>query len=81
MATMTDVARPAARKAARTPLWLHALNWLADRDAMHRAAHDLRNMPDEQLKDMGITREEADTNFYRQGSRRIDQVPTAFRVF
>lgn len=73
MTTQTTTARPAAHRARRTPIWLRALNWLADRDAAYRASHKLRDQPDERLDDMGITREQADTAFYTHGSRRVDQ--------
>jgi len=59
MTTMINSARPAAHKATNTPIWLRALNWLSSRDAAYRAAHALRNMPDERLADMAITRENA----------------------
>lgn len=85
MTTVTSTARPAARQATRTPIWLRALNWLADRDAAYRASRKLRNMPDERLEDMGISREEANAAFYTQGSRRADTTAkpvtlTAFRL-
>ncbi|WP_137700281.1 hypothetical protein [Marimonas lutisalis] len=62
-----------ARRAPNTPIWLRALNWLADRNAAYRASHKLRNMPDERLDDMGITRDEANAAFYHRGSRKADR--------
>ncbi|MFT7060323.1 MAG: hypothetical protein ACJASV_002840 [Pseudorhodobacter sp.] len=41
------------------PVLLRMLNWLADRDSDLRQAHKLRNMPQERLEDMGMTRKQA----------------------
>lgn len=63
MTTSINTARLTLRTATHTPVWLRALNWLVDRDAAYRASHKLRNMPDERLEDMGITREGANTAY------------------
>jgi len=61
MTTLISTARPTIRQTTDTRLWLRALNWLSVRDAAYRAAHKLRNMPDERLEDMAIPREAAKT--------------------
>lgn len=66
------------------PAWLRLLNWLARIDADHRATRKLRAMPDERLRDMGISRSETNGDFYRRGSRKADGTAapklTAFRI-
>ena len=47
------------RTAHTTPIWLRALNWLADRDAAYRETQKLKDMPAERLEDMGISQEDA----------------------
>lgn len=49
-----------------TPIWLKALNWLAEKDHSYRQAQTLRQMPSERLDDMGLTRAEADRAFLRK---------------
>lgn len=61
MTMMTNTDHLTHRRATCTSIWLRALNWVADRDAAYRASHKLRNMSDERLEDMGITREEANS--------------------
>ncbi len=82
---MTNMTNTARRATTNTPIWLRALNWLADRDAAYRSAHKLRNQTDERLQDMGITHEEANATVYQRGSRQADAnatpvTLTAFRI-
>jgi len=46
-----------------------ALNWLADRDAAHRAARKLSRMPADRLSDIGLTRDQADALDFAPASR------------
>ena len=47
------------------------LGWLVEANRRYRESVKLRNMPDERLYDMGISREEADAAFLRRfGGRR-----------
>lgn len=46
-----------------SPLLLRILNWIAARDADYRQACKLRNQDDTHLKDMGITRQQANQGF------------------
>jgi len=46
---------------AQAPLHLRALRWLMEHDRRHREALKLRGMPDERLRDMGLTRAQADS--------------------
>ncbi|MFT5362728.1 MAG: hypothetical protein ACI9VX_000346, partial [Dinoroseobacter sp.] len=46
-----------------SPLLLRILNWIAARDADYRQACKLRNQHDTHLKDMGITRQQANQGF------------------
>lgn len=80
---MTNMTKTAHRATTNTPIWLRALNWLADRDAAYRASHKLRNMPDERLEDIGITREDANAAFYQRGSHQADAnaTPVTLTVF
>lgn len=56
-------------------LFRRLLNAVLDADARYRQAHKLRNLPDERLQDMGISRQEANVAFYaRYGNRPADQV-------
>ncbi|MDU8927308.1 hypothetical protein RXV86_07920 [Alisedimentitalea sp. MJ-SS2] len=41
------------------------LAWLVECDRRYREAHKLRNLPDERLQDMGMTRSDA-KNAYRR---------------
>jgi len=52
-----------------------ALTWIVDRNAAYRQAHKLQSASHAQLKDMGMTRAEADTAFYTRsrGHRHVDQ--------
>jgi uncharacterized protein YjiS (DUF1127 family) len=50
----------------RTPIWLKALNWLAEKNGQYRQARKLEEMPDERLADLGLTRTEADSAFLRK---------------
>jgi len=52
-------------RTARTPVLLRILNWLAERDEAYRMACKLRDMPDVRLKDMGLTRQDANRAFQR----------------
>ena len=59
-----------------SPLLLRILNWIAAKDAGYRQATKLRGQPDERLKDMGITRQQADQGFYsKYGNKSADQDP------
>ncbi len=40
------------------------MNWVVEKDQTYRQARKLADMPDERLKDMGMTRRDADTAFY-----------------
>ena len=46
------------------------LGWLVEANRNYRESVKLKNMPDERLYDMGISREEADTAFLRRFSGR-----------
>lgn len=50
----------------RTPIWLNALNWLAERNYQYREARKLAELPPERLADLGLTRAEADRAFLRK---------------
>ncbi|MYM54787.1 hypothetical protein [Thalassovita mangrovi] len=52
---------------SRLPLFLRVLNWIADADCRYREKQMLKNLPDERLEDIGITREEAKLLFCRRG--------------
>ena len=45
-----------------------AIGYLIEADRRHREARKLRKMPDFRLKDMGLTREDADRAFLRRGA-------------
>ncbi|GHF54589.1 DUF1127 domain-containing protein [Seohaeicola zhoushanensis] len=47
------------------PFLLRLLDALVAWDARHRDAHKLRNMTDERLADMGMTRSDAENAFRR----------------
>jgi len=60
----------------RTSIIIRALNWLAERDRGYREAIKLRQMPKERLDDMGITRKQANTAYYKRFANRApDQSP------
>lgn len=52
----------------KTPLLLRFLNLIADADSRYRQKQKLKNLPDERLEDMGMTRRDADMAFYQRGS-------------
>lgn len=68
MQTLSDI----ALKIRRPKGWMHALHWIVEQNANYRASHKLRSMADERLKDMGISREDADTAFYKRFALRDD---------
>lgn len=50
---------------------------LVQADARYRQKCKLRGLPDERLRDMGLTRRDADAAFYsRYGNHTADQSPT-----
>ena len=48
------------------PAKFNLIKWIIRLDASFREASQLRNTEDRNLKDMGITRKQANTAFYRQ---------------
>ncbi len=59
---MTNVAEtPAFPAISRT---LNPIMWLLNLDRAYREAQQLKSTADHHLKDMGITRREADASFY-----------------
>lgn len=56
---------PTLRVDPSKPLLLRLLDIFAAWDARHRDAHKLRNMTDERLADMGLTRHDAENAFRR----------------
>ena len=54
------------------PFLLRLLNWIVEANRQYREKQKLQKMPDERLADMGLTRKEANTAFYRQVSRVRD---------
>lgn len=56
---------PTLRDDPSKPLLLRLLDTIAAWDARYRDAHKLRNMTDERLADMGLTREDAANAFRR----------------
>ncbi|MCP5075050.1 MAG: hypothetical protein GY947_17385 [Rhodobacteraceae bacterium] len=57
---------PKHREFSSAPFWLRVLNWLASREDRFRQEHKLRNLPDERLDDMGMTRQDVKTAFRRR---------------
>lgn len=57
-----------------TPLLLRLLNWIAEKDEHHRQIIKLRKQHDDRLKDLGLTRRQADQGFYQRfGNKSADQ--------
>lgn len=64
--TIQTPTRPvAAYRPYRNPA-LGLLNWLVEANRQYRENVKLRGMPDERLRDMGISRAEADRAFLRR---------------
>ena len=55
-----------------SPAKFNLIQWLLRLDASFRDADQLRKTEKCNLKDMGITRQEANTTFYRQFSEKRD---------
>lgn len=49
---------------------LRVLLWLSERDRHYRSMRKLERMPSERLKDMGLTRPQADPAFRHGGGNR-----------
>jgi len=81
-ATAQSLSQPARSIPAahvKTPILLRALNWLAEKDGNYRQAAKLRDMDDERLTDMGITRAQANQAFYQLwGNKRANLDPIKF---
>ena len=61
MTTITKTAATTTRHPRFSPL-----HWLMRLDAAYRQHHALKQATSEQLDDMGISRDDADTAFFRQ---------------
>jgi len=57
-----------ATKTVAAPAKFNLITWFVRLDASFREASQLKDTEARNLKDMGITREQADTAFYRQFS-------------
>lgn len=76
--TITNLTRTAvvASSEKAQPQWsparliVSAAAWLMEKDSSYREMRKLRRMPDVRLKDMGLTRKEANTEFYQRYSHR-----------
>ncbi|MBL4872363.1 MAG: hypothetical protein JKY41_02945 [Rhodobacteraceae bacterium] len=53
-------------KTVAAPVKFNLITWFVRLDASFREANQLKNTKARNLKDMGITRKQADTAFYRQ---------------
>lgn len=66
MPVKTEITHKAIPAPARPgSMLMHVLTWLEQRDRRYRAAQKLRNLPDERLEDMGMTRADAETAYRR----------------
>ena len=55
---------------------VRALNWIAAKDYRHRQQERVKNLPNEALRDVGMTRKQANAAFYkRMESRAADRKP------
>lgn len=69
MTTRTQTRPIAAYGPHRKPI-VSLLGWLVEANRRYRESVKLRNLPDERLYDMGLSRNEADTAFLRRFSCR-----------
>lgn len=69
MTIQTQIHRAAAYRPHRKPA-VSLLGWLVEANRNYREHVKLRNMSDERLRDIGISREEADRGFLRRFAER-----------
>lgn len=75
MTTTTAIAPTAPATPEQAPFPLRVLNWLAEQDRLYREKRRLTALSDEHLADMGLTRQDADSAFYRRRYRDTDTRP------
>ena len=69
MTIQTQTRPVAAYRPYRNPA-VSLLGWLVEANRRYRESVKLRNMPDERLRDLGISRKEADQSFLRRFAER-----------
>ncbi len=71
MLTGRAVSRASRQQVASVSVWTAAWNWYKRWDAFHRSREELRHLTDRDLRDIGITRAEANAELRKPPRFRV----------